>query len=211
MLGSIRFCFKRVDLLSRPEVIGINLLKREPKKLARREDRIGPPGGKLLFSFDRDTTVILVIVAVFLLAFGGYAWHLGGSIKAKEKLLARKRSELKKLEKVYARIGTLETKRKELERMVKVVEKLSAGRERMVHFFENLEATIPSISWLSSLDFKGENINMKGYSLEDRGVADFMDSLTHSPQISRCKLGYIKEVKFSGMMVKEFSLSVSFN
>jgi Tfp pilus assembly protein PilN len=210
VFGGVRFGSEGAGLVSKPEVIGINLLKREPKKLAKIEARIRAPKGKLPFTFDRGTIVILVLVAIFLLAFGGYAWHLSSSIKAKEKLLTRKRAELKKLEKVYARIGALETKRKELERMVKVVEKLSAGRERMVHFFGNLEATIPPISWLSSLEFEGENINMKGYTLEDRGVADFMDNLTHSSQISRCKLGYIKEVKFSGMRVKEFSLSISF-
>lgn len=194
--------------MSKPKVIKINLLKREPKKLEKREAKRGALKGKLPFSFDRDTISILVLVAIFILAFGGYAWNLSSSIKAKEKLLTRKKAEFKKLEKVYARIGALETKKRELERMVKVVEKLSAGREQMVHFFENLETTISTILWLSSLEFKGKNVNMKGYTLEDRGVADFMDNLAHSPQISECRLGYIKESKFSGMKLKEFSLKV---
>ena len=200
---------KGAGLVSKYEVVGINLLRREPKKLVKKEARIRVLGGKLPFAFDRDTIVILVLVAVFVFSFGGYAWHLSHGIKRKEELLIKKKAELERLREVYNSIKALKEKRRELERMVRVVKELSNGRKRMVRFFEDLEATIPPNSWLYYLELKGKEINLKGYSLEDKGVADFMDNLARLPQVSQCKLDYIKEGKFSGMKVKEFSLRVS--
>ncbi len=195
--------------MSKREITRINLLRREARRLKKRKARIGFFEKEFPFALGRGAIVIAVIIAVFVLCFVGYSWHLSSVIKSKERVLAKKRAELKRLKDVYMRISRLENKRKELDSMVNVVEKLSAGRDCMIQFFEGLESTIPPISWLSSLEFNRGAVRLEGYALEDKGVADFMDNLARFPWVSRCKLGYIKEVKFAHMMVKEFSFTVS--
>ncbi len=192
--------------MNKAEVVGINLLKREVKRpVARRVGR--RPGERRPFSLDRDKAIILALFLVFLLGFGGYYLKLESTIKAKERILVEKKTELKKLEKVYTRIKLLEARKQELQRMVKVIENLSSGRDRVVRFFEKLEGALPENSWLNSLNFKGNEVRLVGYSLEDNGVADFMENLSRVEGVSRCKLKYIKEVGLAGMKVKQFALT----
>ncbi len=189
------------------EIVGINLLRRESKKPAPKRPIGVKPGIKRPFEFNRDTVIIGVLFLVFVLAFGGYYYKLTRTVKSKEKLLVAKKAELRKLEKVYAKIRRLEARKKEILRMIGVIESLSRGRDRMVRFFEDLESDIPNDSWLSAFTFKGNSVRMVGYALEDNGVADFMENLSREKSVVKCSLKYIKEVSIAGIKVREFSLT----
>ena len=193
--------------MNRAEVVGINLLKREAKKPVARRIRERRPGERRPFSLGRDKAVIGVLFLVLLLGFGGYYLKLDRTIRAKERVLAKKKAELKKLERVYVRIRILEARKQELQRMVKVIETLSSGRDSVVKFFEKLEGAIPDNSWLSSYSLKGKEVQLVGYSLEDNGVADLMENLSHIKEVSYCKLKYIKEVGLAGIRVRQFALT----
>ncbi len=196
--------------MNKREVVGINLLKREAKKPVTKRVAIREPGARFPGGLGRDAVVILVLFLVFLLGFGGYYLKLDKSIKTREETLLKKKAELKRLERVYTRIKVLEARKRDLRRMVKVIETLSSGRERMVKFFEELETAIPENSWLSSLTLKGNAVQLIGYSLEDNGVADFMENLSRIKGVSRCSLQYIKEVGLAGMRIKQFSMTTFF-
>ncbi len=196
--------------MSKKEIVGINLLKREAKKPPVKKTIGMKPSLKRPFEFNRDTALMVVIFLVFCLAFGGYYYKLVSTINSKEKLLLAKKAELKRLEKVYARLRMLEARKKELLRMIEVIDNLSRGRDRMVRFFEGLESDIPNESWLSALTFKGNAVRMEGYALDDNGVADFIENISREASVARCSLKYIKEVTISGMKVREFSLTTYF-
>jgi len=194
--------------MSKKEIIGINLLRKEAKRpLVKKPAK---PGPKIPFRPGRDTAIIAGLCLVFVVAFGGYVLKLNSTIENKEKLLIRKKIELRKLEKVYSKIRLLEEKKKDMQRMIEVIKALSAGRERMVRFFERLENDIPNNAWLNSLSLKGNSVLMKGYALEDNGVADLMENLSRERTVSKCSLSYIKEVKMGGLKVREFSLMTFF-
>jgi type IV pilus assembly protein PilN len=125
----------------------------------------------------------------------------------KEELLKAKKAELKKLSWVHSKLKRLEARKRDLQRMIGIIKSLSSGRDRMVRFFNDLENAIPSRVWLYQLELKGERVSMKGYAMEDRDVADFIENVDRLREVGNCKLGYIKRTGLSGVTVKDFTIN----
>ena len=190
------------------EVVKINLLKREPKKVSKKSVDLGKDAREKGPSFlGIDRLILLLLVALFAGGFLGYYLKLTSDIGKKEDILKVKRAELKKLSWVHSRLKRLESDKKELQRMIAVVKSISSGRDRMVRFFNGLESAIPSRVWLYQLQVKGAQVSMKGYAMENRDVADFIENLDRLREVDNCRLGYIKRTRVSGIAVKDFTIN----
>lgn len=187
-------------------IVEINLLRRERKRIIRKEARL-----KLIpekWELDRNKLILAAIVFIFVLGFVGYNLKLNSNIRKNKHILEVKRQELRSLKKVYLRIKKLEAERAEIQSKIEVISKLSSGRGDVKRVFQEIENTVPSKSWISELGLKSNSITLKGYTLEDNDVADFIENILKTGIMSNCKLGYIKKSKFKGYPLKEFALSV---
>jgi type IV pilus assembly protein PilN len=175
-------------------MIRINLL---PYRMARQRQQISQHAGNFFG--------IIVLAAV--LSVGA---HMTASIELAD--LNEEAAQLivknKELKKKVGKIEHLDALRTEVERKLKIVDRLQEGRFHSLITLNEMAQVIPKNVWLRSIKDNASEIVIEGLAESNKAVANFMRMLDQSSLFSNVKLQGISRVEVDGIPVRKFTLNL---
>jgi len=186
-------------------MIRINLLKPESK-----EFREGPaaPGPEIRAkkAFPLTSIFILLLIAVLAAAF----FLQKGMISRERDRLQTAQAEKKKLEYVIGKLAELENQKAIFERKISLINQLRAQQDSAVVILDELSKNLPDWVWLTEVSFQGQLIQIKGNSLSNNLIADFIYNLENSAHFATVNL--ISSTQRTGRSAQflEFSLTLNY-
>jgi len=124
-----------------------------------------------------------VMLAVMALVFAGLgvAWYyLNGQIAELSGSRDRLRVESNRLQQVRKQIEEYEAMRRERQSRIDIIEQLKANQTGPVLLLNHVLHCIPTSAavWLTSLEQKGDQVRITGFTVRGETVPDFMSNLS---------------------------------
>lgn len=145
--------------------------------------------------------LMLIIGNIFFWAFYLYNER---EISDYENNIRATRQELAKLQPYYQEYQRIQAAKKEIERRIKVVNQLKAGRALAARSLFDLSTTMKEEVWLKSFKRKDTKFEIEGRSLVNESISEFMEVLSNLPYMKDVELKSIQDVTEEGLVVKKF-------
>lgn len=113
----------------------------------------------------------------------------------------------KKLRKKIGELRNLDSLRQDVEGKLQIVDELQAGRFRSLETLVGIADFLPENVWLTELNDKNGEIQIKGYGESSQAVANFMRTLGRSELFNKVQLMVDKSATVEGASVRSFSLA----
>jgi type IV pilus assembly protein PilN len=175
--------------------IRVNLLPHREERRSRARKHFAAVGG---------LTAVLGILIVGMV-HGFYARQ----IEAQNERNGFLKREIVKLDKDIAEIKKLKDEIQALLARKQVIETLQADRAQTVHLLDQLVRQMPEGIYLKSVQQKGTNVNLIGYSQSNARVSTLMRNIEASPWLQNPILVEIKATAVEKKRVSEFNLNLS--
>lgn len=107
-----------------------------------------------------------------------------------------------------AQIKSLKKKKRALVDRMQVIGQLQHTRSAIVHFFDQIEATIPDGVYLTSLNEKGKTTTLQGIAESNARVSEYMTNLNNSAWFTNPRLIVIKRGTTNSKSRADFTLEV---
>jgi type IV pilus assembly protein PilN len=117
-------------------------------------------------------------------------------------------SDIEKFQPQLEQVAAFKKKKSELEKKIDIIDGLDKARSGPVRLLSELASRTPERLWLTSLGTKGNSISMKGQSLDNELVADFLGQLNASKYFDDVDLDSteIQQSKSGGLKLMSFSI-----
>jgi len=183
-------------------MIRINLLKPETKDI---KETVAAPGiseerGK------KGPNIGNLIFLVLIIGLGAFYFFQRKAFDRENALLARARQEKSQLQYVEAKLEEQRKARESLDRKITLIESLNAQRDMAPRLMDELSRRLPEWVWLSEIVYDDKGIQIKGRSLSNNLISDYIGSLEASPQIMNVNLVSSTQRTAQGDQYLEFSL-----
>ncbi len=147
----------------------------------------------------RETIALLVLGLVVL---GGAGFFLGSSARSDLEMaranVAQLEADIERYEPQQKLIAKFKTRKQHLQDKLDVIDSLERARNGPVRVLDEISSRVPDRLWLTSITTKGNEIRLKGKSLDTGVVADFLRGLNGSEYFKNVDL----EKTEGGEMVK---------
>lgn len=183
-------------------MIKINLLPEAKVALARKPVAIpaGVPAEKI-------NNFILLGFLILGVLIGGWLWFSNHTKKVKlQAKVQTAREQANALKPYIDQVNEFEKRKSKLETKLKIITDLRANQEGPVHIMDELASLVPDLLWLTSLNLKGNTMEIKGNAFNPSSIAEFLQRLDESPYFDEPSLKEMKEEKD----YNSFSLTVTF-
>lgn len=130
-----------------------------------------------------------------------YNWK---DISYYRKNIAYTKTELASLQPYYQEYQRIQQAKAEIERRIKVVNKLKSGRALAARSLFDLSTSIKEGVWLKTFKKTEDKFEIEGRSLVNESISDFMEMLTKLPYIKNLELKSIQDVTEEGLVIKKF-------
>jgi len=189
-------------------MIRINLLPEEErgKKARKRPSGLRIPSLKI--PMVPQTIWILAIVGILAVVFLSLYLSRIVAIGRMNREIVRMENRLAKLQKEADLVRDLETKEKELQSRLSVINRLSRDRFIRVKMLDDLCTRVPDYIWLTALEEVSSQARITGLTFSNLTVARFMEELSASEYFSDPELVSLRKKTVGGQDVMEFLLTV---
>jgi type IV pilus assembly protein PilN len=178
-------------------MIRINLL---PYRAARKKENI-----RIQVNVFLGSVFIVILLVVWANAY------LGGRIKGLNAEITSTREQVAKYKKINAEIAEIKKKLDLLDRKIKVIESLQAGRKAPVQDMDSLyQLLVEKRMWYNQIEEKGDRYSLRGIALDNHTVADFMTRVEKSDRFQNVRLSSIKQYQLRGKDLKLKQFEVDF-
>lgn len=135
-------------------------------------------------------------------------WHFGQLIAAQEAENGYLQNQINIADEKLDKIKSLKKVRRRIINRMQVIEDLQNSRPAVVHYFDQLAATIPEGVHLVSLGQSGDTTTLKGVANANPGVSEYMLNLARSPWFEQPRLIVIHHHYNGGRQYASFTLRV---
>ena len=186
-------------------MIRINLLKPGKKEVSEAPSAPEPEFREKKRQFPYMLIFLLVIVligALFLLQ--------KRELDNEKALLEDAKAEKQSLQYVLTKLEDLERQKQVLSRKINLITRLKSRQGIGVIIMDELSKNLPDWVWLTEVDFKDYNLLIKGKSLSNNLIADYISNLEESKYFNNVDLisSTLREVRNNKYL--EFSMNASF-
>jgi len=186
-------------------MIRINLLKPGKKEVSEAPIAPEPEFREKKRQFPYMLIFLLVIVligALFLLQ--------KRELDNEKTLLEDAKAEKQSLQYVLTKLEDLERQKQVLSRKINLITRLKSRQGVGVIIMDELSKNLPDWVWLTEVDFKDYNLLIKGKSLSNNLIADYISNLEESKYFNNVDLisSTLREVRNNKYL--EFSMNASF-
>lgn len=193
---SIRIRARRQSVRQMDNMIRINLL--DWREAVREERRRGFLGALTLTAL--ASAGIIAFVTLFIYGHRIDAQqHRNHYLQQQIDIAGKKMVELKKVK----------TERASLIRRIHIIEDLQRSRSWIVHYFDQVVATVPDGVFLKSLRQSADTTTLDGVAESNARVSQYMVNLDHSPYLADPQLVVIKSGGRPGHRYAAFTLNIS--
>lgn len=148
-------------------------------------------------------TFVLMLIIGNILFWSFYVYNQR-EINDYERNIQASKTELARLQPFYQEYQRIQQAKKEIERRIKVVNQLKAGRALAARSLFDLSTTMKEGVWLKSFKKKDEKFEIEGRSLVNESISEFMETLGHLPYMKNIELKSIQDVTEEGLVIKKF-------
>jgi type IV pilus assembly protein PilN len=178
-------------------MIRINLL---PYRAARKKENI-----RIQVNVFLGSVFIVILLVVWANAF------LGGKIEDLNSEITSTREQVAKYKKINQEIAEIKKKLEVLDRKIKVIESLQAGRKAQVQNLDSLyQLLVEKRMWYDQIEERGDRFSLKGIALDNHTVADFMTRVEKSDRFQNVRLSTIRQYELKGKDLKLKQFEVNF-
>lgn len=126
-------------------------------------------------------TLVLFGIVVVAALLGNWLWASSRSdeLAGLDRRVADTRREIAELEKVIGEVSDINTRKKEVEDKLAILDKLREGRTGPVRMLDALAHATPKKVWLQNFSGSGANLNITGQAISHDDVAELMRSLAN--------------------------------
>jgi len=183
-------------------MIRINLLKPETKDVKEPIAAPGVPEEPTKKGPNLGNLIFLALV----IGLGAFYFFQQKAFRRENTLLASARQEKAQLQYVEAKLEEQRKARESLDRKITLIESLNAQRDLAPRLMDELSRRLPDWVWLNEVVFDAKGIQIKGRSLSNNLIADYISGLEASPQIMNVNLVSSTQKTTQGDQYLEFTL-----
>lgn len=121
--------------------------------------------------------------------------------------LKRTQQEIAALKPVIDKINHYKQQKDEINKKIAVINNLDAARLEPIYTLYDLNQYKPDKLWFTQLSKKGSSLNIKGISIDNETIVNFLDNLKQSRPLKQSELIYLKSSKIQGLELKEFLIN----
>jgi type IV pilus assembly protein PilN len=169
-------------------MIKINLLPQKTRKPLRRFQLYG---------------VLLVFVLNLSILLGIYYSNVRG-ISQYQSAIGNAKKEIASLDKIYREYLQIQKEKKEIERRIKVIEGLKAGRALSARALYDLSSVIKERVWVKTFKKNNDAFEIEGRSMENESISDFVETISAIPYLRNVELKKVEDLTEDGMVIKKF-------
>ncbi len=124
--------------------------------------------------------VMLMVLAVVFLGLGATWYYLDGQIADLTGSRDRLRVESNRLQELRKEIERFEAMKRERQSRIDIIEQLKTNQTGPVLLLNRVLHSIPTSAavWLTSLEQKGDQVRITGYTVRGETIPDFMSNLS---------------------------------
>ncbi len=165
-------------------MIRINLLKPEKKDL--KEERGSAP--VMEFKEKSRQPLFALIPLAVILAIVALFFFQKSAITKEQDLLTKAQEERQSLQYVVAKLDELQQQRELLQRKIDLIIRLQAEQPSAVIILDELSRKLPDWVWLTETSFNSGQVKIKGRTINNTLLADYIADLEASPYFSNVNL-----------------------
>ncbi|NIA19794.1 MAG: hypothetical protein GWP07_05095 [Xanthomonadaceae bacterium] len=147
-------------------------------------------------------TVILVVAVCGYIQF-----FMVTKINRVSRNLKRTQQEIAALKPVIDKINHYKQQKDEIAKKIAVIDNLDSARLEPIYTLHDLNQYKPDKLWFTQLNKKGSSLNIKGISIDNETIVNFLDNLKQSLPLKQSELIYLKSHKIQDLELKEFLIN----
>ncbi len=121
--------------------------------------------------------------------------------------LKRTQREIAALKPVIDKINNYKRQKEAITKKIAIIDNLDSARLEPVHTLFDLNQYKPDKLWFTQLSKKGSSLNIKGISIDNETIVNFLDNLKQSLPLHQSELVYLKSSKIQDLELKEFLIN----
>lgn len=145
------------------------------------------------------------VLAAGLVCIGLHV-SISSSISVERHQMQVARAELSKLEMAQKQVEGFRREKEAIEQKLGVIHRLEAGRQGPVRMMDEIASRIPEKLWLRELELRAGQLKLRGTSLDNEVVAEFMTRLERSPMIAGVELKQTRLNEQKGLKLVDFEI-----
>jgi type IV pilus assembly protein PilN len=133
-----------------------------------------------------------ILWGVTLLAL--FLWHRQVVVERNRLVssIQKERAEIQNLNKLVGEVEKIKQEKASLEKKLQLMRGLEAGRSIAVQFLMDLSQILPPEIWVENLEFKGNQVTLKGYSVDMPSIGLVMKKMEEHPNFAQVNATNIK-------------------
>ncbi len=157
-------------------------------------------------SVRQQLSIYLLSILLALVVLGGIHFTLYQKKKGIEEDIQSVEKELNELKIKVGEVERYKQAKKELETKLAVIQTLEKGKMLAAELLQGIAERIPEKMWLERLSFKGVQLSLQGYAIDNETIANFMKDLERSESFRNIELLLTEQKTVEGVGMKHFSL-----
>ncbi|MFQ6082571.1 MAG: PilN domain-containing protein [Candidatus Aminicenantia bacterium] len=188
-------------------MIRINLLKPEKKEVLRAEEEFARAVPK---EKEKRVNLLIYSLLIVIVVIGSLFYFLNRAISHEKNLLNQAREEKKQLAHIVKDLEEIQNKKFLIEKKIELVNQLKTEQESPVIMMDELSRNLPDWVWLTSIKYKENRVEIKGKSVSNNLIADYISALEASPYFRNVNLINSTQRRIKREVILEFTLTSDF-
>jgi type IV pilus assembly protein PilN len=153
--------------------------------------------------------IALGLIVVLAAGGGNYAWHVSkqNEIERIRTQIARTQQEIRQLEEIIGQVKDIEERKAQVERKLKVLDELRAGKTGPVMMMDSLATLVPTEVWVERFNEAGGTLQLDGRAMRHEDLAAFISALNESPYFTSVQLRQATLETRDGRQTVRFTIS----
>lgn len=153
--------------------------------------------------------VIIVGVVLLVLVCGVLYISQRSRIAGLNRSITTMTAKLDSLRPYVERVKALEQKEQEMNRYIQPIQELNQNRFFVSHIMDEISSRLPDYTWLTGITVNPSAVEIKGATVSNLWVAEFMNRLEDSPYLSGVELIVLEKQKIENQEVMAFTLTAA--
>jgi Tfp pilus assembly protein PilN len=162
------------------------------------------------FKEKKSQPLFALVPLVALLAVAALFFYQKSEIGKEQTLLAKAQEEKRSLQYVVTKLDELQLQRELLQRKIDLIIRLQAEQPSAVIILDDLSRKLPEWVWLTEATFDGNIVILKGRTVNNTLLSEYIRNLQESPHFSAVNLIQTIQRRQRNDSYNEFSLSAQF-
>jgi type IV pilus assembly protein PilN len=149
-----------------------------------------------------------ILTVVLVVTICGYIqFFMITKINRVSRNLKRTQQQIAALKPVIDKINRYKQQKDEINKKITVINNLDSARLEPIYILHDLNQYKPDKLWFTQLSRKGSSLNIKGISIDNETIVNFLDNLKQSLSLKQSELIYLKSRKIQNLDLKEFLIN----